>query len=59
MLFWIVVVVFTLPLYLLVHQMKSGEKARNQRLSQIQSRLQEKKLDEIEQKKQRINRKFD
>ena len=59
MLFWIAIVVFAVPLYLFVRQVRSQETSRQKKLNRIQSRLLEKKMVEIEQKKQRISQKFD
>lgn len=57
MIFWIVIVVFAVPLYLYIRKARSEEIERNDRLDRIQSRLQEKKLAEIEKKKRRISSK--
>lgn len=59
MLFWIAIVVFAVPLYLFVRQARFQKTSRQKKLNRIQSRLLEKKMVEIEQKKQRISQKFD
>lgn len=58
MLFWVAIIFFAVPLYFYIRQVRAQEKARSERLAQIRSRLQEKKLAEIEQKKQRIGNKL-
>lgn len=57
MLYWIVLLVFFIPLVIYILDSKNSERSRVNRLDSIQKRLKEKQLEKIEEKKARIDRK--
>lgn len=57
MLMLVAVLIFGVPLFIFIQQSRVSAKTRANRLNEISERLREKKLEEIEAKKKKIEKK--